>query len=536
MNCNYKVKMKDIQNKYKFKIFCAGYEYDDTELRNEISQRALISEAGRYVELELNPNTYVLTAKLKDKNNNVISTSTPIDLPLESMIVDCNYDATTKSLIITLQNGNTTSIPLGDLISGLATEEELNEVRDNLEVVQNELNQYKTIYNVIPKVEAEGEAFTLNDTGNATLKMDLKGNTSQEGTPTPDSPQDIHVVSGDNEIKVCGKNLLNSEDGTTKTISGVTFTKNSDGTITANGTATAGFNYMINNYTWRTLPAGTYILSDGVDGENNNTYFTYLDVQNDDSLYLSTISTNTRTYSTSFDFKTRIVVRSGVTLNNVVFKPMIEKGSTATSYEPYKSQTYPINLGSIELCKIGDYQDRIYKDNGKWYLNKQIGKVVLDGSENWNNDSGTQGTNYRHNIYYASRMTIPTAIGSNNTYISNYFIASNMGTDAVELGKFYMSGIWLVFPDKNKVYDLAQWKTWLSTHNTIVYYVLATPTTTEITDTTLIEQLDNLEKAYSYDTQTNISQINNDAPFIISASALYDLNNLVTRVAILETE
>lgn len=70
-------------------------------------------------------------------------------------------------------------------------------------------------------------------------------------------------------------------------------------------------------------------------------------------------------------------------------------------------------------------------------------------------------------------------------------------------------------------------QTWLSTHNTTLYYVLNTPTTTEITDTTLIEQLDNLEKAYSYDTQTNISQTNQDKPFIISYEAILSLRNVL---------
>ncbi|NLW14844.1 MAG: hypothetical protein GX038_01080, partial [Erysipelothrix sp.] len=75
--------------------------------------------------------------------------------------------------------------------------------------------------------------------------------------------------------------------------------------------------------------------------------------------------------------------------------------------------------------------------------------------------------------------------------------------------------------------DVTGFKNWLSTHNTAVYYPLATPTITEITDTTLIEQLDNLEKAYSYDTQTNISQTNQDKPFIISYEAILSLRNVL---------
>jgi hypothetical protein len=68
--------------------------------------------------------------------------------------------------------------------------------------------------------------------------------------------------------------------------------------------------------------------------------------------------------------------------------------------------------------------------------------------------------------------------------------------------------------------SLADFKTMLGTTNLVSYYVLATPTTTEITDTTLINQLEELYIAKSKENQTNISQINNDLGFIISASAL----------------
>ena len=77
---------------------------------------------------------------------------------------------------------------------------------------------------------------------------------------------------------------------------------------------------------------------------------------------------------------------------------------------------------------------------------------------------------------------------------------------------------------------LEQFKTWLSTHNTTVYYVLATPTYTKITDPTLISQLEDISMAISYQTQTNISQINNDLPFNIDATAVLDLNTLINAI------
>ena len=86
--------------------------------------------------------------------------------------------------------------------------------------------------------------------------------------------------------------------------------------------------------------------------------------------------------------------------------------------------------------------------------------------------------------------------------------------------------------------NLTEWTNLLNQKNMVIYVPLATPTNTEITDQTLIAQLDNFEKAISYNTQTNISQENNNLPFIISASAFMSLKylfgNLETRVAELE--
>lgn len=67
--------------------------------------------------------------------------------------------------------------------------------------------------------------------------------------------------------------------------------------------------------------------------------------------------------------------------------------------------------------------------------------------------------------------------------------------------------------------DLSGFKTWLSTHNTIVYYILETPTITEITDTTLISQLNNLYNAKSYD-DTTVITIDGNLPSILNVSAL----------------
>ena len=96
--------------------------YSDLSGTPDLSVYSLITQTGNKIDLEINSSTYVLTAKLYDKNNNLISTSTGIDLPLETMVVGARYDDTTKSIILTLKNGQEVSFSIADLVSGLQTE------------------------------------------------------------------------------------------------------------------------------------------------------------------------------------------------------------------------------------------------------------------------------------------------------------------------------------------------------------------------------------------------------------------------------
>ena len=87
------------------------------------------SIAGSNISLEIDNSNYVMTAKLLDSDGKVISTSS-VDLPLESMVVNGSYNNTTKKVVLTLQNGNTVEFSVADLVSGLVNTEELNAVRD----------------------------------------------------------------------------------------------------------------------------------------------------------------------------------------------------------------------------------------------------------------------------------------------------------------------------------------------------------------------------------------------------------------------
>lgn len=57
----------------------------------------------------------------------------------------------------------------------------------------------------------QGSSFTLTDadTTKQAEITEIRGNTTQEGTPTPTSSVEVKTVGGDNEVVVCGKNLFN---------------------------------------------------------------------------------------------------------------------------------------------------------------------------------------------------------------------------------------------------------------------------------------------------------------------------------------
>lgn len=179
----------------------------------------------------------------------------------------------------------------------------------------------------------------------------------------------------------------------------------------------------------------------------------------------------------------------------------------------------------IELNKIGTYQDKIYKDNGKWYLHKEIGKVVLDGTQtisvsNWRASETSVGWLYPYNVANNLVPSTNEQLGlvianklKEQTYKSMYNKNVDNGISLVDSNTYSFA----IRTSDTTLTTNSAINTYLSSNPIEVYYVLATPTNTEITDSTLIETLNSF---YSYQEQTNISQENNDLPFTINATAL----------------
>lgn len=123
---------------------------------------------------------------------------------------------------------------------------------------------------------------------------------------------------------------------TTKTVSGITFTDNGDGTVTINGTATADCEFIFVANANNVKPiASTYRLT-GISGGSSTTYFiqyTYNNGTVTDYLY-----DGGKNYTIDGTKIIRISVRvkSGATVNNVTVSPMLRLADdTDTTFRPY---------------------------------------------------------------------------------------------------------------------------------------------------------------------------------------------------------
>lgn len=116
---------------------------------------------------------------------------------------------------------------------------------------------------------------------------------------------------------------------TTRTANGVTFTVNSDGSVTVNGTATSDADFMLLRGPIQSY-SESYFLSGCPTGGSDTTY------------YISEGFTTSKDTGNGVVFNNlpsdqawRIVIKSGTTVNNLVFRPMLNAGTTAKPYSKW---------------------------------------------------------------------------------------------------------------------------------------------------------------------------------------------------------
>ena len=265
---------------------------------------------------------------------------------------------------------------------------------------------------------ASGKAITI-ESANAPLQaLKLYGKTTQDGTPTPTEPIPLVSVgdSGSFEVGVYGKNFLNV-NATTQTVNGVTFTVNADKSITVNGTATANVFFdlgMVKNKLLRSK----LILKCGVGG-NWDTIIFYMpsyDATGEVGACTDWNGTGAKVNLKGETGWARIFVKSGYTVNNKTFYPMLYHESlTDITYEPYKAkQTLTL---TDTLRGVGGVADE--KDFARGVTTQRFGEINLS-TLNW--ALVQDGTNYywQSNSLVGAIKPIPNAQTSLNALATKY--------------------------------------------------------------------------------------------------------------------
>lgn len=113
------------------------------------------------INFTMDSSTFVITAQLKDQDGTAMGTAKTVDIPLESVVVDATYDSTNKKIVLELQNGNTTDVPVGDLVNGLQAEiTSSNKLDADLVDDTNSTNKFVTAADItkLNGIEAGAEA------------------------------------------------------------------------------------------------------------------------------------------------------------------------------------------------------------------------------------------------------------------------------------------------------------------------------------------------------------------------------------------
>ena len=218
---------------------------------------------------------------------------------------------------------------------------------------------------------------------------------------------------------------------------------------------------------------------------------------------------------------------NGLNPNNLwqlITNAQLEAGSTTSTYVPFvggvaspnpdypqpvqtvtgeqtvtiNSTAYPLSLGTIELCKLGIYQDYIYKDGDSWKVHKVIGSNTFNGEETWSQSGATTDT---------VLAVVTNLIGAGLNYAWTGHSQAKMdkfnyNADTIVHGAFALvtntggkvEHARLLF-DKSKVATPAAAQTWIQANRPKLYSVIYTPTDTVITDTNLIAQLEAIRTA-----------------------------------------
>lgn len=448
--------------------------------KTEVDEIAL--GLGNTLSVSIDPSTYVMTLSLKH-GNSVLSTGT-VDLPLETMVVDADYDSETKEIVLTLQSGATVRFSVAALVSGLVSTDELEEILADyvtedeidslLEGKQDKIDSsHKISADNVDDTNATNKFVTLQDKtkwNDNTPRLFIDNSHSTPTTNPSDYPgvkEGDFLVSASYELYACRyttdnyvewNKLANTSDLSSKQdklIPGANIHIAADGkTISATG--------------------GGSDIKDTAKG-------TEITLTDSAAAPLSEIYINGKSTQTGTP-----------TIDSPI--PIVDTTSEEieiTNGDDTQSAELDITLRGIPVSSGGNYTD---ENNQQWlcdtierYSNgsgkyiKRVNALTLNGSETWTTSGAGR---------VAATLNIPNSISTNIKTICDSLQLVATGNDVANTDNAYIiaNGRMLCSPTQNGArLSNTQWITFLATNNATLYHPLDTPIETPLTAEELAE-------------------------------------------------
>ena len=176
-------------------------------------------------------------------------------------------------------------------------------------------------------------------------------------------PNPTDVVTLDNaqdtvksvKAQLANKNLIPYPYAETRSnINGVSVTYGNDGSVIFNGTAASNIYFKV--FERLKIPAGQYYLSGTpAEGGVGVAFLYFFETDNQNTAYNAYTTNGVACSLSGTEYSGRIYIAKGQTVENLVFKPQLELGTTATAYTPYvpdltavKVNTYGKNFIDID--------------------------------------------------------------------------------------------------------------------------------------------------------------------------------------------
>ena len=332
-----------------------------------------------------------------------------------------------------------------------------------------------------------GNPIAVDDAFAAPLRgLTVYGKSTQDGTPTPDAPVPI-VSAGDGgnvTVKVTGENMLEgTKPGVKSTVHGITYTTYENGVLIT-GTATDTTIINLHDDTIHRLTHGIYYLT--TSGLSPSVVLNFYFV----GKFSSDMQNQKVTLTKDEEFSLRLQISKGATLNTNVQVSLT--GSKSTAYSPYREQLLtlptPNGLLGIPVTSGGNYTDQSGQqwvcdevDLERGVMVQRVRIKALSPDIAWSHRKTNSGNNnFQIRIHNADVASI------RKPCFCNILRYTGNGWDDIpqNLPKIYANDqeITISFPPNSEYSSLEAFKQLLTNVKSVIYYALATPIETPLTD------------------------------------------------------